>query len=170
MVFPSYYQVAEAATAILKARITPTVRIVAEHLGGTKNHTVIAKHLRSWQRDTLQCLMEMQGDQEEPMIEDESRDISMSETVIHMQGHPHCIAFIIKGVHGHVELAQMQRISVGVKADDKAPLFEAPPESGGGVVLTLNVYGSIKTRLTAAQAAFLSHRAKIIINREKQQS
>ena len=47
MAFPAYDDVEKAAIAILNARITPTVRAVAEHLGGTKNHTVIAQHLRT---------------------------------------------------------------------------------------------------------------------------
>ena len=169
MAFPSYDDVAAAAAAILAARITPTVRTVAEHLGGTKNHTIIAKHLRTWQRETLQRLTEMQGDLE-PLIEDESRDISLSEGVIRLQDHPPCVAVVLKGIHGHVDLTQMQRIAAGIKDDVTAALFRAPPEFGGGIVLTLTFYQSIKTRLTTAQAEFLAHRAAVIIKREQQRS
>lgn len=166
MAYPGYDDVAKAATAILAARITPTVRTVAEHLG-TRNHSVIAQHLRTWQRETMQRLVDMQ-DNLESLVEDESREILLGEGVIRLENHPPLVACVLKGVHGHVQLTELDRIAEGIKDDVNAPLFRATPEFGGGVVLTLSFYLAVKTRLTTAQAEFLAHRAAVITRREQQ--
>jgi len=167
MAYPGYDDVAAAAAAILAARITPTVRTVAEHLGGTKNHSVIAQHLRTWQRETMQRLTEMQ-DNLESLVEDDSREILLGEGVIRLKDHPPLVACVLKGIHGHVELVRLQRIAEGIKDDVSAPLYRAPPDLGGGIVLTLSFYLAVKTRLTTAQAEFLAHRAAVIVKREQQ--
>ena len=102
------------------------------------------------------------------MVEDESREILLGEGVIRLENHPPLVVCVLKGVHGHVKLTELERIAEGIKDHVDAPLFRAPPDAGGGIVLTLSFYLAVKTRLTAAQAEFLAHRAAIIVKREQQ--